>query len=169
MHEQICCITWASLISLPAWLRSRALALTPLIPSSRPQPFLCAQLQLSIQLWTRFFSMDEIAEAASHTALTTVQTTTGFSKIGDGRQFAVDGPGSVPSRIESITGLLGTVLVLEAGVDIANQIYSHRKVSMGSKRKTAERLEKDLRSLLLSQTTTSSISPNLHISHQKSS
>ena len=140
--------------------------------------------------------MDEIAESAPDTTLPTVQATTGFAKIGDGRQLAVDGPCGVPAGIERVASFLGTVFVLETRVDVADEVL--RCVS-GVKKREGDGKEKGVAydctrgksanlpfqqydsgrggigvkvktySLLLSQTTTSSISPNLHISHQKSS
>lgn len=64
--------------------------------------------------------MYEIAEAASHTAFSAVEPTACFSKIGHGRQFAVDGAGSVPAAVERVASGLGRVFVLEARVDVAD-------------------------------------------------
>lgn len=68
--------------------------------------------------------MDEIAEPASDTSFSAVEPTAGFAEIGDGRELAVDGARGVPAGIESVAGFLGRVFVLEACVDIADEIYS---------------------------------------------
>jgi hypothetical protein len=64
--------------------------------------------------------MDEIAEAASDTALAAVQAATRFAKVGDGRELAVDGAGSVPPAIERVAGFLRGVFVFETCVDVAD-------------------------------------------------
>jgi hypothetical protein len=64
--------------------------------------------------------MDEIAEAASHTAFSAVQSAASFAEIGDGRELAVDGASGVPARVQRVAGLLRRVFVLEAGIDIAD-------------------------------------------------
>lgn len=66
--------------------------------------------------------MDEIAEAAADAALAAVQPAAGLSKVGDGAEFAVDGAAGVPAGVELVAGLLGRVLVLEAGVDVADEV-----------------------------------------------
>src|SRR5947209_1290624 len=57
---------------LPCGLRCRTPTHTPLVSSPSPQPFLCRELELALQLWTRLLSVYEIAEAASYTALPAV-------------------------------------------------------------------------------------------------
>jgi hypothetical protein len=66
--------------------------------------------------------MYEVAEAAANTALSAIKTTAGFTEIGDGREFAVDGAAGVPAAVERVAGFLGIFFVLEAHVDVANQI-----------------------------------------------
>lgn len=66
--------------------------------------------------------MNEIAEASPDTAFAAVQTTAGFSEIGDGGELAVDGARGVPAAVEGVAGLLGRVFVLEARVDVADEI-----------------------------------------------
>lgn len=66
--------------------------------------------------------MDEIAEPASDTSFSAVEPTAGFAEIGDGRELAVDGARGVPAGIESVAGFLGRVFVLEACVDIADEM-----------------------------------------------
>lgn len=70
--------------------------------------------------------MNEITKSTSHAALSGVQATTRFAKIGDGRQFAVDGAAGVPAGVERVAGGLCRVFVLEAGVDVADEIYRAR-------------------------------------------
>lgn len=111
------------LIPLPRRFRTRTPRHTPLIPPPSPQPLLRPQLQLTIQLWTRLLPMNEIAESTPHTAFPTVQTTACFSEIGHGREFAVDGTGGVPARVERVAGLLGGIFVFETCIDVADEIY----------------------------------------------
>jgi len=66
--------------------------------------------------------MNEITETASHTSFSTVQPTTSFAEIGDGRELAVDGACCVPARVQRIAGLLRRVFVFEACVDVADEI-----------------------------------------------
>jgi hypothetical protein len=64
--------------------------------------------------------MDEIAEAAPHTAFAAVEPTACFSEVCDGGEFAVYGTGGVPAGVEGVAGLLGRVFVFEAGVNVAD-------------------------------------------------
>lgn len=66
--------------------------------------------------------MDEVAEAASDTAFAAVKTTAGFAEIGHGREFAVDGTAGVPARVEGVAGFLRVFFVLEANIDITDEI-----------------------------------------------
>lgn len=66
--------------------------------------------------------MDEIAEAAAHAALAAVEAAAGLAEVGDGAQLAIDGARGVPARVEVVAGLLGRLLVLEASVDVADQV-----------------------------------------------
>jgi len=66
--------------------------------------------------------MDKVAEAAADTALATVETTAGLAEIGDGREFAVDGAAGVPARVERVAGFLRVFFVLEAHVDVADEV-----------------------------------------------
>lgn len=66
--------------------------------------------------------MNEVAEASSDTALATVEPAAGLPKVRDGGELAVYGPSGVPSGVEVVAGLLGVLLVFEAGVDIANEM-----------------------------------------------
>jgi len=66
--------------------------------------------------------MDEVAESTPYTALPAVQPTTRLSEIGHGGQFAVDGARGVPAGVEGVAGGLGRVFVLEARVDVADEI-----------------------------------------------
>ena len=165
-------------IPLPRRLGTRTPRHTPLIPASLPQPLLRAQLQLPIQLRARLLAMYEIAEAGPHAAFAAVQPAARFPEVGHGAQLAVDGARGVPARVERVARLLGGVFVFEARVNIPDEICGGRKACVSNlcfcianatpSKKNAERGE-NIRSLLLSQTTTSSGSPYLHISHQKSS
>jgi hypothetical protein len=79
--------------------------------------------------------MDEVAEAAAHAALAAVEAAAGFSEIGHGGQLAVDGAAGVPARVEGVAGFLRVFFVLEAHVDVADEIcfaVSLRAVSCGA-------------------------------------
>lgn len=108
---------------LPCRFRAGTPTRTLLIPPPRPQPLLRPELQLPIQLRTRFLAMYEITKPAPDAPLAAIQPTARFPEIGDGRQLAVDGPRGVPARVQRVAGLLRRVFVLEARVDIPNQIY----------------------------------------------
>lgn len=64
--------------------------------------------------------MDKIAEPAANAAFAAIEPAASFAKIGDGGEFAVDGAGGVPARVEGVAGLLGGIFVFEAGVDVAD-------------------------------------------------
>lgn len=66
--------------------------------------------------------MDKVAEAATDTALAAVEATAGLAEIGDGREFAVDGAASVPARVERVACFLRVFFVLEAHVDVADEV-----------------------------------------------
>jgi len=67
--------------------------------------------------------VDEVAEAAADAALAAVETTARFSEIGDGGELAVDGAAGIPARVEGIAGFLRVFFVLEANVDVANEVW----------------------------------------------
>lgn len=67
--------------------------------------------------------MDEVAEAAAHATLAAVQAAARFPEVGDGRQLAVDGARRVPAAVEGVAGVLRRVLVFEARVHVADQIF----------------------------------------------
>jgi len=73
--------------------------------------------------------MYEIAEATSNTSFPTIEPTTRFSEICDRTEFAVDRARSVPARIERIAGFLCRVLVFEAGVNVADEIYQAERLA----------------------------------------
>ena len=100
----------------------RTLAHTPWITTSLLQPLARTHIQFAVQLCRGFFSVYEVAEAATHAALATVQPTARFPEIGHGGQLAVDRAPSVPSRVEGITGLLRVFFVFESYVDVADKI-----------------------------------------------
>ena len=67
--------------------------------------------------------MYEVAETAANAALARVQATAGLAEVGDGGEFAVDGAAGVPARVERVACLLGVLLVLEAHVDVADEVW----------------------------------------------
>lgn len=66
--------------------------------------------------------MNKVTEAATDTTFAAVETATGLAEVGDGTELAVNGPGGVPAAVELVAGTLGRVLVLEARVDVADQV-----------------------------------------------
>ena len=116
--------------------------------------------------------MDEVAEAPAHAALSRVEAAAGFAEVGDGAQLAVDGTAGVPAGVELVAGFLGGFFVFEAGVDVAYEVCRGVEpwlVCFLFMCKWAVEKGGDIRSLLLSHTTSSSSSPYLHSSHQMSS
>lgn len=121
--------TSSSSISLPRRFGTGTPTRTPLVAAAHAQPLLRAQLQLAVQLITRVLAVDEVAEAAAHTALAAVQPAAGLAEIGDGRQLAVDGARGVPARVQRIACLLRAVFVLESRVHVSDQIFCVVRVS----------------------------------------
>ena len=66
--------------------------------------------------------MDEVAEAATDAALARIEPTAGFAEVRDGAEFAVYGPRGVPPVVELLAGFLGGLLVLEARIDVTDQV-----------------------------------------------
>lgn len=66
--------------------------------------------------------MNKVTKAAAHATFATVETTARLAEVGDGAELAVDGPGGVPAAIQIIAGLLRRLLVLEARIDVADQM-----------------------------------------------
>ena len=64
--------------------------------------------------------MDKIAEPAPNAPFAAIEPAASFAEIRDGGQFAVDGAGGVPARVEGVAGLLGGIFVFEARVDVAD-------------------------------------------------
>lgn len=109
-------------ISLPRGFRGRASGDASFVPTSLLQPFLGAEFEFSVEFGARFFTVDEVAKPSSDASLAGVESTASLSKVGDGAEFAVDGARGVPPAVEGVAGGLGAVLVLEAGVDVADQV-----------------------------------------------
>ena len=107
-------------LSLNRWRGTPAHA--PGIPAPLLQPLPRAHVHVAVQLGARLLPVYEIAEAAADAALARIQATTGLAEIRHGGKFAVDGATCVPARVERVAGLLRVFLVLEADVDVADQI-----------------------------------------------
>jgi len=106
----------------PRRFRARTSRDTPLIAAPHFQPLFSREAQIPIQLGTGFLAMDEVAESGADASLSTIEATARFPEVGDGGEFAVDGPGGVPAGVEGVAGLLRAVFVLEAGVDVADEM-----------------------------------------------
>ena len=89
--------------------------------------------------------MDEIAEPAPHAPFAAIETAARLAEIGHGGKLAVDGTGGVPAGIERVAGLLGRILVFEARVDVADEIYfiPSKKIGKGGKEKEGEKKKKN--------------------------
>ena len=105
---------------LPRRLRTRTTTHTPLILAPQLQPLLRRYRQFPVQLRARLLAMYEITKAAAYTALAGIEPTAGLPEIRHGREFAVDGAGGVPARVEGVAGALRAVFVFEAGVDVSD-------------------------------------------------
>lgn len=66
--------------------------------------------------------MDEVTEPATDAPLAAVQPTARLAEVRHGRQLAVDGARGVPARVEVVAGGLRRLLVLEAAVDVADEV-----------------------------------------------
>lgn len=66
--------------------------------------------------------MYEVAETPSYASLAAVEATARLAEVGDGRELAVDGARGVPAGVERVAGGLRGVFVLEARVDVADEI-----------------------------------------------
>jgi len=66
--------------------------------------------------------MYKIAEASTDAAFATIEPTARFSEIGNGGKFAVDGATGVPARVERVAGFLCIIFVLEARIDVADEM-----------------------------------------------
>jgi hypothetical protein len=152
---------------LPLHRRRRTPAHAPLVPATLLKPLAGAHVEIAIELRAGLLAMDEVAEAAADAALARVEAAARLAEVGDGRQLAVDGAARVPAAVERVTGLLAVLLVLEAHVDVADEICKDGGLArMHAPSRCAKQAQErkgrgsaNLRSLLLSHTTTSSTSP----------
>lgn len=109
-------------VSSPCWLRTGGPRWAPSIPSAFLQPLLRAQCQVPVELVARIFAVNKVAKAAAHASLATIKPAARLAEVGDGTKLAVDGPGSVPATVKVVAGLLSRLLVLEARIDVADQV-----------------------------------------------
>jgi hypothetical protein len=109
--------------SLPRRLGSRAPRHAALVAASSLQPLPRRHVEIAIQVRARHFPVDEVAETTSHTSFAAIEATASFAKIGDGGEFTVDGSAGVPAGVEVVASFLRVVFILEARVDIADEIY----------------------------------------------
>jgi len=106
----------------PRRFRAGAARHALLVASAHLQPLLRSERELAIQLGGRVLPMDEIAEAAPHTALAGVESAAGLPEVRHGAQLAVDRPPRVPAAVQLVAGPLRRVLVLEARVHVPDQV-----------------------------------------------
>jgi len=94
----------------------------PSIPASLLEPLASAHVEFAIEFSRGLLAMNKVAEAATDTALAAVEPTASFAEVGDGREFAVDGATSVPTRVERIASFLRIFFVLEPDVDVTDEM-----------------------------------------------
>lgn len=66
--------------------------------------------------------MDEVAEACAHAALARVEAAARLAEVRHGAQLAVDRARGVPARVQGVARFLRRVFVLEARVDVADEV-----------------------------------------------
>lgn len=93
-----------------------------LVAAAHAQPLLGAVLELAVEVVRGVLAVDEVAEAAAHAAVARVEPAARLPEVGHGAELAVDGARRVPPRVELVAGLLRRVFVLEARVDVADQV-----------------------------------------------
>lgn len=92
------------------------------VAAAHLEPLLGGEHELAVELGRGVLAVDEVAEAAADAALARVEAAAGLAEVGDGAELAVDGAAGVPAAVELVAGGLGRVLVLEAGVDVADEV-----------------------------------------------
>jgi hypothetical protein len=107
----------------PLSRRRRTPAHAPLVATPLLQPLARAHVQIAVQLGGGLLPVDEVAEAAADAALAAVEATARLAEVGDGGQLAVDGAARVPAAVERVAGFLRVLFVLEAHVDVADEIW----------------------------------------------
>lgn len=112
----------ATILLEPLGGRRGTPAHAPLVTAPLLEPLACAHVQVAVQLGRGLLAMDKVTEAAAHTALAAVEATAGFSEIRHGGELAIDGAAGVPARVERIARLLRVFLVLEAYIDVADEV-----------------------------------------------
>ena len=105
-----------------SWRRG-APAHAPLIAAPLLEPLARAHVQIAVQLGGGLLPVDEVAEAAAHAALAAVEAAARLAEVGHGGQLAVDGAPRVPAAVERVAGFLRVLFVLEAHVDVADEIW----------------------------------------------
>jgi hypothetical protein len=94
----------------------------PGVAAALVQPLAGAHVEVAVEFGRGLLAMDKVAEAAAHAALARVEATTRLAEVGHWRQFAVDGAAGVPARVERVARFLRILLVLEAHVDVADEV-----------------------------------------------
>lgn len=94
----------------------------PGVSATLLQPLPRAHVEIAIEFGGGLLAMNEVAESAAHAAFARVEAAARLAEIGDGGQLAVDGAAGVPARVEAVAGLLRVLFVLEAHVDVPDEI-----------------------------------------------
>jgi hypothetical protein len=122
----VCFVTaiWAVvlLVSASRGLWRRRPANAALVAPAHLEPLLSAVGELAVELVAGVLAVDEVAEAAADAALARVEAAAGLAEVGDGAELAVDGARGVPAAVELVASLLGGLFVLEAGVDVSDEV-----------------------------------------------
>lgn len=66
--------------------------------------------------------MYKVAETATDAALARVEAAARLAEVGYGGKLAVDGAACVPAAVEGVARFLRIFLVLEADVDVADEV-----------------------------------------------
>lgn len=93
-------------VSPPRRLRAGRPCRAAGIPPSFLKPLLGTQRQIPVELIAGILAVNKVTKAAAHATLATVETAARLAEVGNGAEFAVDGPGGVPAAIQVIAGFL---------------------------------------------------------------
>lgn len=99
-----------------------ALGHAPRVAAPLLQPLARAHVEVAVELGSGLLAMDKVTETAAHATLARVEAAARLAEICNRRQFTVDGAAGVPARVECVARLLRVFFVLEAHVDVANEI-----------------------------------------------
>lgn len=97
-----------------------------LVAAARLEPLLSRELELAVELFAGVLAVDEVAEPPADAAFARVEAAAGLAEVGHRAELAVDGARGVPPAVELVAGFLGGFFVLEARVDVADEVYTNK-------------------------------------------